>query len=66
VFDTRWTSVFPLSFRANLSAIVLANVAELAGIGQGPVGRLLILSYVVSPSIAFTVAVALRMISSLA
>ena len=47
------------------SAITLANIAELAGVGQGPVGRLLILSYAVSPTIAFTVAAALRMITSL-
>ena len=47
-------------------AIILANIAELAGIGQGEVGKLLILSYVVSPTIAFTVAAALRMITSLA
>lgn len=49
-----------------IRAIVLANIAELAGVGQGPVGRLLILSYVVSPTIAFTVAAALRMITGLA
>lgn len=47
-------------------AIVLANIAELAGVGHGEVGKLLILSYVVSPTIAFTVAAALRMITSLA
>jgi len=46
-------------------AIVLANIAELAGVGQDQVGKLLILSYVVSPTIAFTVAAALRMITSL-
>jgi len=46
-------------------AIVLANIAELAGVSQGQVGKLLILSYLVSPSIAFTVAAALRMITNL-
>ena len=46
-------------------AIVLANIAELAGVGQGQVGKLLILSYVVSPTIAFTVAAALHMITNL-
>jgi phosphate/sulfate permease len=46
-------------------AIVLANIAELAGVSQDQVGKLLILSYVVSPTIAFTVAAALRMITSL-
>jgi hypothetical protein len=44
---------------------VLANIAELAGVGQGEIGKLLILSYVVSPTIAFTVAASLQMISSL-
>jgi len=54
------------SFAAlNDRAIVLANIAELAGVSQGQVGKLLILSYVVSPTIAFTVAAALRMITSL-
>lgn len=47
------------------SAIVLANIADLAGVEQGAVGKLLILSYVVSPTIAFTVAGALRMITGL-
>jgi len=37
----------------------------LAGVAQDQVGKLLILSYVVSPTIAFTVAAALRMITSL-
>jgi Membrane transport protein len=46
-------------------AIVLANIAELAGVSQAQIGRLLILSYVVSPTIAFTVAAALKMIKSL-
>jgi len=46
-------------------AIVLANIAELAGVAQGQVGKLLILSYVVSPTIAFTVAAALYMITNL-
>jgi len=44
---------------------VLANIAELAGVAQGQVGKLLILSYVVSPSIAMTVAAALYMITNL-
>jgi auxin efflux carrier family protein len=46
-------------------AIVLANIAELAGVAQGEVGMLLILSYVVSPTIAFTVAAALKVITSI-
>jgi hypothetical protein len=46
-------------------AIVLANIAELAGVSQGEIGKLLILSYVVSPTIAFTVSGALYMITSL-
>jgi hypothetical protein len=45
---------------------VLANIAELAGVGVGQIGKLLILSYLVSPTIAFTVAGALRMITNLA
>jgi predicted permease len=51
---------------SRLRAVVLANIAELAGVGQGEVGKLLILSYIVSPTIAFTVAASLQMISSLA
>jgi auxin efflux carrier family protein len=50
---------------SSLRAIVLANIAELAGVAQGQVGKLLILSYVVSPTIAFTVAAALYMITNL-
>jgi hypothetical protein len=46
-------------------AIVLANIAELAGVSQGEIGKLLILSYVVSPTIAFTVSGALFMITRL-
>lgn len=44
---------------------MLANIAELAGVAQGQVGKLLILSYVVSPTVAFTVAASLYMITNL-
>jgi auxin efflux carrier family protein len=54
-----------LKDNSDRSAIVLANIAELAGVAQGQVGKLLILSYVVSPTIAFTVAAALYMITNL-
>lgn len=53
------------STKLTFRAIVLANIAELAGVGQDQIGKLLILSYVVSPTIAFTVAAALRMITGL-
>jgi hypothetical protein len=53
-------------FPADYRAIVLANIAELAGVAENQVGKLLILSYVVSPTIAFTVTGALRMITGLA
>ena len=47
-------------------AIVLANIAEMAGVGETQVGKILVLSYAVSPTIAFTVAAALRMITNTA
>jgi len=57
--------MYPFHSELTFRAVVLANIAELAGVSQGQVGKLLILSYVVSPTIAFTVAAALWMITNL-